>query len=145
MRTVLSAVSNGKLTSLALAVIVMGLLVAGCSGPSEQAELIGEYEAKFDYGIETLALMAEGKYDQHLAVSATGETVSHSGRWTFDQRTDTVILNDPLLFDDNFGKLNPEFRAPVSGGRHLDVRVRPGSLALVWNDDQGVEFRRTRR
>lgn len=119
------------------------LLLAACSAPPE-ASLVGAYQAEFDFGVEMLLLRPDGSYEQQLAVTATGETVSHRGSWTYDQTRSKLTLLDPLQFDNNFGKLNPEFRTPVSGEWRLDVRRRIGSTSLAWNDDLGVEFRMKR-
>lgn len=112
-------------------------MIVGCSSSPDIEKLYGEYQADFAYGVERLALRSNGTYEQRLTLKATGEGVTHIGRWEYRRDGGVVIVNDPLLFDDNFGKLNPEFRSPVSGGWHLDVRERFGSFRLVWNEDFG--------
>jgi hypothetical protein len=127
----------GLLTRWMLLVFVLG----GCTAPSTES-LAGQYEARFDYGTETLWLRSDGTYSQKLTVAATGEAISHNGRWKYDQSTASLTLSDPLLFDDNFGRLNPQFRTPVSGDWKLDVRGSAHSVSLAWNDDLDIEFRR---
>jgi hypothetical protein len=116
--------------------------LCACSSNVAKSSLVGDYEAKYDFGAETLRLQSNGTYTQRLVLKNGKNAISHSGRWEYAQPRNLVILHDPLMFDDNFGKLNPQYRTPADGSWNLNVRSGLTSLALAWNDDVGVTLRK---
>jgi hypothetical protein len=141
VRSMLPTMTDNMLQGRLPKWFLLFFLLGACTAPSTDS-LVGRYEAKLDYGTETLWLRPNGTYEQNLTVAATGEAIAHSGQWKYDQSNASLTISDPLQFDDNFGRLNPHFRIPVSGDWKLDVRGGASSIALAWNDDLGVEFRR---
>jgi hypothetical protein len=127
-------------SSLSL-VLALTILLLGCS-QVPPARLVGNYEAKFAFGTESLRLGSDGTYSQALTLANAKDVVSNTGHWEYAQSRELVILHEPLLFDNNFGKLNPGYRTPVNGSWNLNVRRTFGGIRLTWNDDMGVVLRK---
>jgi hypothetical protein len=124
--------------------VSLAVLLAACGRFPDAAALAGEYEAKYDFGRERLVLRPDGGYEQNLFPGNASTSTSHAGRWDFDYERQLVIVHNPLLFADNFGKLNPMYVTPVDGSWNLAARRRFGSIVLSWNDDVGVKLKRVR-
>jgi hypothetical protein len=123
-------------------VAVLAVWLWACSSDVTQSELAGSYEAKYQFGTQNLRLQPDGTYTQKLTLPTVEGAVSHAGRWEYSQARGLVILHEPLMFDDNFGKLNPQYRTPVDGSWNLNVRKNLRGLTLTWNDDVGVTLRK---
>jgi hypothetical protein len=123
-------------------VVVLAVGLWACSSDVTQTELAGGYEAKYEFGTQNLRLQPDGAYMQKLTLPTVEGAVSHAGRWEYSQARGLVILHDPLMFDDNFGKLNPQYQTPVNGTWNLNVRKTFRGLTLAWNDDLGVTLRK---
>lgn len=122
--------------------VVVNLI--GCSGSIQQSELAGTYIAEYSYAREVLELRVNGTYTQGVTFSdKKNSAISNSGSWKYNLGEKRVLLENPILIDDNFGKLNPNYKQPVSGGWHLTATRDFGGIALNWNDDLGVRFKKS--
>ncbi len=122
-------------------VVMLAIGLCACSNVA-QAELVGSYEATYEFGTQSLRLQQNGAYTQQLTLPTVKGAVSHVGRWEYSQARRLVILHDPLIFDDNFGKLNSQYQTPANGSWNLNVRKDLHGLSLTWNDDVGVTLRK---
>ena len=119
--------------------VILSSGIAGCT-PIDERRVLGAYVAEYSYARQELDIKPNGSYVQRIVVKGKSEELTHSGTWTYDRSASRLVLNDPLLLDDNFGKLNPDYRTPAKGIWGLSVRSTAAGITLNWNDDLGVHF-----
>jgi hypothetical protein len=128
-----------------MSVIVLLLGLIGCRSNIDRAELPGVYQATYSYGVEHLNVMADGTYEQSFVTTGTPVKSINKGKWELGHgdiwEGDLLILNNPVIVDDGFGKLSKlEQRSGV-----WQLRVRKsigGNIYFPINDDQGTSFKR---
>jgi hypothetical protein len=128
----------------ALLLLAACLYLVACSQSVEEKEIVGKFVAEYSYAREELELKADGSYAQRIALKGQrGGEVIHTGTWKYQKATENLWLQDPLLVDDNFGNLNPNYKKPTKGVWGLYAkRGLGGGITLNWNDDLGVSFKR---
>jgi hypothetical protein len=120
--------------------LAIAVALVSCASSIGPEEVVGTYIAEYSYGQEELRLNEDHSYVQRITVKgAPGET-THSGHWTYDSGVGRLSLQDALLLDNNFGKLNPNYKKPSDGIWVLSVRKSLSRVTLNWNDDLGVRF-----
>lgn len=112
---------------------------AGCTKATKE-DVIGEYAVIYPYGTEQLTLANNGTYIQTIKIKGNDTVATNTGKWSYHEGNAEVILEKPLLADDNFGNLNKKYQEPVQGDWILEVRNLFGKVSLRWNDDQGFVF-----
>lgn len=99
-----------RLTDVFVAVIV-SLLIAttspACRNAFTSSQLVGEWIAEYEGGIEHLTLRADGRYVQliDLRDRETRHTLTNEGTWTFEPEWNHVIFETFLFVSDGFGHL----------------------------------------
>lgn len=118
------------------------LTVCSCSSGVVYEDLVGVYKVQYPYGTEELVLNRDGTYKQTILLTNKDE-VSHTGQWKFLEKESKVVLKDPLIVDDNFGRPNPNFMKVQEGLWILRIEKRFRAVSLHWNDDQGFVFEKS--
>jgi len=133
-------VDREHLVRMRLVVLVCLTLVAMCcSSRFGKAELIGEYQATFDYGVETLILKGDGSYEQTFKYNS-GAGLTNSGMWEYPVEClgETGIkLADALKVDDQLGW--PE-RKVEKYDWYIVPRKFFGKTSIEVNSDLGIDF-----
>jgi hypothetical protein len=118
-------------------VLSFALLTAACSVSRD--ELIGDFQINYGYGVETLRLMADGRYTQAFRLSDGNTWTTQSGAWELkDNANQEVDLQDAMRVDDGAGKLRDDYRKPVPGLWILPVKKGFNSLALVVDEKRNL-------
>ena len=115
------------------------LAILGCSVSNEQ-ELIGKYNANYDFAHEVLVLKSDHLFEQTVRMKNTNVEIVHSGTWTLSRDKRLVNLQDPLIVEGEFGARRDDWRQPVRGVWALRVDRTLRDLSLNWNDDRDVRF-----
>lgn len=120
----------------------MALFVSiGCSDRITRETLVGSYRLEYPYGQEELKLGKDGKYTQFFTLKNDDKQIRHEGSWEYNQADSEVILNDPLIIDNGFGRLSPSFSKVQSGNGFFYVhRSWSGKIRLRVNEDQGFFY-----
>jgi hypothetical protein len=92
---------------IALAVGLSALLF-GCDRVTprefQRSELIGTYEIRYDFGLETLSLREDGLYEQRF-VDSSNKVFTAQGKWTFHGGVNNQIdLENPMPILHPFGR-----------------------------------------
>lgn len=124
-------------------IIWVALLVGILSCSVERDELVGRYEAILPFATVELELRDDGLYEERVMVRSTSRVLTHTGRWEY--RNSQIALKDPLIVDDNFGRLNPELSIPQEGLWLLSVSKRWKNIRLTWAPDFDYRFTKTER
>jgi hypothetical protein len=98
------------------------------------------HEADFSFGTEKLELRPDGVYAQVLTIRGENTGVLHSGMWEYRESDNHLELHDPLQFDDYFGRLNPDYKSPVTGIWGLNAERTFGGIVLTWAPDFDFKF-----
>jgi hypothetical protein len=122
-----------------LIAISLGLL-GSCQMGITRSELPGRYRVQYPYGVEELELQSNGVYVQTIKLNREDAPATNTGRWEYQEGS--VLLTDPLLVDDNFGKPRADYRIRQRGGWYLRVERGLGGITLNWADDLGFHFRK---
>lgn len=83
--------------------------------PLSTRDLAGRYVGRYDRGSEILALNPDGSFEQILEFSGTRKSLS-KGRWTFDQKSGQLRLNNYIGVSDGYC--------------HLKLETEPSSAAF---------------
>lgn len=127
----------------ACATIFFIVLLSGCYRASDD-DVVGQYVVVYPFGTESLTIKKDGSYLQAISTKKRSISVTHSGKWTFDSSSKVLRLYNPVLADDNFGKLRDQFELPVDGSWNLSLSKHWGKVILSWNPDQECEFQKTK-
>jgi hypothetical protein len=92
---------------LALALLMCASLAACNLTRSRQfsrEELLGTYEIRYDFGVETLVLREDGLYEQRF-VDGSGKVFTAEGKWTYHGGKENQIdIENPMPILDPFGR-----------------------------------------
>jgi hypothetical protein len=131
---------------LCLALLAQIVSTATACGPAK-TDLVGLYRLDHSFGVEYLRLNLDGSYEQRFVPNA-GQETRHAGKW--DARPGDrwegllVVLHEPLLVDDPFGRSVAPKEA--SGDWLLPAhRGAFGGVYLTSNEDAGLYFRKLPR
>jgi hypothetical protein len=131
--------------SISLGILFAALLLAAanCRAPS-RSELVGGYKIRYSYGSEELRLNSDGTYVQVISLDRGGLRASNSGKWEYREKKGELSLIDPLLVDDNFGKVSSTWMSPRAGLWSLAAEKWPtGSVTLYYSPDFDYRFEKT--
>ena len=132
--------------SVIVVVILLGVGgLLGCQRAFEPSELSGVYEVQYEYGVERLKLMPDGKYEQLFGASGKPLEVINRGKWSvlrgdFWDGT-LLVLHDPLVVDNAFGEMS-KMRRSTGVWQLRARRTWTGTMYFVVNEDQGTFFRK---
>jgi hypothetical protein len=126
-------------------VVLSVLVVFACSYDPSRTELIGSYEAKYDYGVESLTLNADGTYQQIFRYN-NGQILKNNGKWewrssksVFDDR---LLLEDALVVDNDHGEPEKNVRTyDWFLGAEKDLS---GNIKLPFNYDLDFAYHKRR-
>lgn len=127
---------------VACLLVVTTLALLGCNSEVSEGQLLGAYRAMHTYADEELELSAAHMYVQRVTLQGQRTSTTHSGTWQFDSSKQQLTLLDALLIDDNFGKLNPEYKVPAKGRAVLIVGQSSAIVTLSWSDEVRVRFKK---
>jgi len=113
----------------------------GCSVAITRNKVIGNYKVRYRYGTELLRLSADGKYSQVFVLDSTKAETRNTGTWEYKGGGEPqIILHNPLIVDDDFGKLSPTYSEPGRGMWILHPHSFLGKISLPVNEDLGLYF-----
>jgi hypothetical protein len=89
-----------------------------------ESDFLGTYKVTYPFGAETMTLKPGGAYTQVVSIKGR-TTIRHSGRWSYDISSNTVLLEHGLEVAiehaDEQGELNPAFNIPVNNDLYCEV------------------------
>jgi hypothetical protein len=92
---------------LAFTLFFCSTMLYNCHPNINRDELIGIYKVNYPYGAEQLKLMQDGSYEQMFALNGQMLKNINNGKWELRALDgDQLILNDPVIVDDGFGRLS---------------------------------------
>ena len=124
-----------------LLALVAACCVACSAGGVDRNDLIGDFQADFGFGIESLRLARDGHYDQLFRVAGEDTWTSNSGTWEFKSEEARIVLHNSLVVYDD-GKLKSDYRQPVSGMRILQVQNSMRGISIIDDGAPGHPFKK---
>jgi hypothetical protein len=113
-----------------ISVLIFLAVGVGCSHAPSPAQLIGDYECPYPFGVEFLSLLPDGSYIQVVRVFRDADKIKHQGSWSYNSEKGELILNNPLIVVELEGSLNPEYRKPMRGIRVLGPQTQFGTTSI---------------
>ena len=110
-----------------------------CNAQISDADIVGAYSASYPYGNETLVLNKDGSYEQKISISGKSD-VTNQGKWEFNSNEKLLIIQEPIIVDNGFGK--PTDMQRKSGYWPLKVAGSGRQIKLNINEDQGFIFKK---
>jgi hypothetical protein len=116
-----------------LFVIVVSVMLAGCSMTVPADKVYGTYVASYPFGTETITLNRDGTFVQRVAIKQE-QPVTVRGTWDFDPKESRANFYGAMIVADGFDHLRRDWRTVTTGIVSLDVerhwfRVMMGSAA----------------
>ena len=106
--------------SRCLAVVLIIVMLIGCSANVPLNKVYGMYKVSYPFGIETITLNQDGSFDQQVAMKEQPPAVVH-GKWDFDSQGSRVNLEGLMIVVNGTGHLRSDWRTP--GTASLDVEM----------------------
>ena len=119
--------------------LFLAIILTGCGSIADK-DVIGEYDARYTFAREQLSLKTDHTYEQRIRANGSTTPLLREGNWSFLDNHSIVNLQDPLIIDDNLGKLRADYQIPVNGLWGLRAERGLLGISLNWNDDGGVRF-----
>jgi len=131
-----------RMPLIVIIAFTFSVLFAGCYSKVNFDEVVGNYKLRYPYATEELQLNKDGTYIQTVLIDGETTPKTNKGNWEFDKKESEVVLNDALIVDDGFGKLNPHYSKIESGWWVLGARKSFGKISLGVNPDLGFAFKK---
>lgn len=132
-----------RMLVIAIMAFTFSVLFSGCSSKVSFDEVIGNYKLRYPYATEELQLNMDGTYIQTVLIDSETTPKTNKGRWEFWVKESEVVLNDPMIVDDGFGKLKARYWQSEPIAWNLDARKSFGKISLGVNPDWGFAFKKT--
>ncbi len=87
-------------------VLLLVIFLQSCASNFTESQLLGDYEAVFDFGVQRLVLKVNKSYEQTFTYN-DGKVTKNEGIWIYPVKTGSetcIKLVDALKFDDNHGR-----------------------------------------
>lgn len=129
-------------TRLALFACILATAMVGCvpiPRKYPEKELLGEYEIKYSFGVDTLVLNGDHLYEQRFT-DTSGKTFIHKGKWRFEGgRSNQVALIEAVDVCDAFGSF-----ASTEPQRGYSLRTFGwyGGIVISMSEDLGLYMRK---
>ena len=125
-----------------LLAFIAACCVACSAGAIARDAVIGDFQADYGFGIESLRFTRDGNYTQLFRPTGEDTWTSNSGTWEFKNDPPQIVLHDSLVIYDASGKLKSDYRQPISGLRTLRVQKSVRSISIVDDDAPGHPFKK---
>ena len=125
-------------------VIMLIICSSGCHPNINRDEVVGVYAVKYPYGTEQLKLLQDGNYEQMFALDGQTMKLINNGKWELRLLDGLqLILNDPVIVDDGFGRLAKSLEKKESSIWPLYIKKSiTGKISFPINEDQGFVFKK---
>lgn len=125
---------------IALALLALALLNAGCLYPTDRDELLGTYIAEYEFGTDTLELKSDGTYTQEITLKEGGKVIRGDGRWTYDQTRYYIDFEDLYVLSDGYGNKSDDYKNLPRGLASLPPERYFWSRRLRLGPDEGTPY-----
>jgi len=106
-----------------LAVILVSVMLIGCSMTVPAEKVYGTYVASYPFGTETITLNRDGTFVQSVAIKQE-QPVTVRGTWDFDPKESRANFYGAMIVADGFDHLRRDWRTVTTGIVSLDVERR---------------------
>ena len=103
-----------------LVVIVVSVMLVGCSMTVPAEKVYGTYVASYPFGTETITLNRDGTFVQRVAVKQE-RPVTVRGKWDFDPKESRANFYGAMIVADGFDHLRTDWQTVTTGIVSLDV------------------------